>query len=119
MNPGPRRRPSSPNSATSRRRRRSGPNRPHPAFPEIPVRIMLARDDAARLPAFLRGPGKREVNMGNAAVIEELAGSEELDELYRLDASESDPEDEPDDDEEQDDEDEGKEGIKPEGMPHD
>jgi hypothetical protein len=60
--------------------------------------------------------------MGNAAVAEELAGRDELDELdepYRLDASESDPEDEPDDDEEQDDEDEGKEGIKPEGMPHD
>ena len=45
--------------------------------------------------------------------------ADELDELYRLDASESEPEDEPDDDEEQDDEDEGEEGIKPEGMPHD
>jgi hypothetical protein len=59
--------------------------------------------------------------MGNAAVIEELAGSVELDELYRLDASESDPEDEPDegDDEDVDDEDEGGGGVKPEGMPHD
>ena len=61
--------------------------------------------------------------MGNVAVAEELAGSDELDELYRLDASESEPEDgpddEPDDDENEDeDEDEGKEGIKPEGMPH-
>jgi hypothetical protein len=59
--------------------------------------------------------------MGNVAVAEELAGSDELDELYRLDASESEPEDEPDDepdDEENEDEDEGKEGIKPEGMPH-
>jgi hypothetical protein len=59
--------------------------------------------------------------MGNVAVAEELAGSDELDELYRLDASESEPEDEPeDDDDEQDDEDEGDEGtgIKPEGMPH-
>jgi hypothetical protein len=56
--------------------------------------------------------------MGNVAVAEELAGSDELDELYRLDASESDPEDEPDDDDEdQDDEDEGEPGIKPEGMP--
>ena len=59
--------------------------------------------------------------MGNVAVAEELAGSDELDELYRLDASESDPEDEPDDeaqdDEDQDDEHEGGEGIKPEGMP--
>jgi hypothetical protein len=58
--------------------------------------------------------------MGNVAVAEELAGSDELDELYRLDASESDPEDEPEDDDEQDDEDEDDEGtgIKPEGMPH-
>jgi hypothetical protein len=57
--------------------------------------------------------------MGNVAVAEELAGSDELDELYRLDASESEPEDEPDDDENEDeDEDENKEGIKPEGMPH-
>jgi hypothetical protein len=61
--------------------------------------------------------------MGNVAVAEELAGSDELDELYRLDASESDPEDEPEDDE-QDDEDEDQDeddegtGIKPEGMPH-
>ena len=57
--------------------------------------------------------------MGNVAVAEELAGSDELDELYRLDASESDPEDEPedDDDDEDEDEDEGT-GIKPEGMPH-
>jgi hypothetical protein len=60
--------------------------------------------------------------MGNVAVAEELAGSDELDELYRLDASESGPEDEPDDDDEQDDEDEDEDdegtGIKPEGMPH-
>ena len=59
--------------------------------------------------------------MGNVAVAEELAGRDELDELYRLDANESDPEDEPDDeaqdDEAQDDEHEGGEGIKPEGMP--
>jgi hypothetical protein len=54
------------------------------------------------------------------AVAEELADCDELDELYRLDASESDPEDEPEDDDEQDDEDEDNEGggIKPEGMPH-
>ena len=60
--------------------------------------------------------------MGNVAVAEELAGSDELDELYRLDASESDPEDEPEDDDEQDDADEGDDdeglGIKPEGLPH-
>jgi hypothetical protein len=59
--------------------------------------------------------------MGNVAVAEELAGSDELDELYRLDASEPEPEPEPESepDEDEDDEDEGKEGIKPEGMPHD
>jgi len=64
--------------------------------------------------------------MGNVAVAEELAGSDELEELYRLDASESEPEDEPDDepddedqdDEDQDDEDEGDGGIKPGEMPH-
>jgi hypothetical protein len=58
--------------------------------------------------------------MGNVAVAEELTGSDELDELYRLDASESEPEDEPDDDENEDeDEDEDEDnGIKPEGMPH-
>ena len=64
--------------------------------------------------------------MGNVAVAEELAGSDELDELYRLDASESEPEpeaepdddDENQDDEDEDDEDEDEKGIKPEGMPH-
>ena len=57
--------------------------------------------------------------MGNVAVAEELTGSYELDEVYRLDASESKPEDEPDDDENEDeDKDEDNEGIKPEGMPH-
>jgi hypothetical protein len=62
--------------------------------------------------------------MGNVAVAEELAGSDELDELYKLEASESGPED--DEDEEEDDDGEGEEdgedgegeGIKPEGMPH-
>lgn len=59
--------------------------------------------------------------MGNVAVAEELAGSDELDELYRLDASEPEPEPEPDEDEGDEDEGEGEgeEGIKPEGMPHD
>ena len=73
---------------------------------------------------WLGGLESERTTMGNVAVAEELAGRDELDELYRLDASESDPEDEPEDDEqdddEQDDEDEGDEGtgIKPEGMPH-
>jgi hypothetical protein len=58
--------------------------------------------------------------MGNAAVAEELPGAGELDELYRLDASETEPEDEDDEDEDDEDEDEdGDEGgMKPEGMPH-
>ena len=61
--------------------------------------------------------------MGNVAIAEELAGSAELDKLYRLDASESGPEDDEDEEDEEndegegDDEDEG-EGIKPQGMPH-
>jgi hypothetical protein len=71
---------------------------------------------------FLRGRGNERANMGNAVIAGERPGSDELDELYRLDASESDPEDEPEDDEEQDDgeqdDDEGEEGLKPEGMPH-
>ncbi len=52
--------------------------------------------------------------MGNAAVAVELPGAEELDELYRLDASETEPE--PEDDDEDEDEDE--EGVQPEEMPH-
>jgi hypothetical protein len=60
--------------------------------------------------------------MGNAAVAGELASTGELDELYRLDASEGEPEpgdDEPDDDEEEDgDEGDDGGGIEPEDMPH-
>ena len=48
--------------------------------------------------------------MGKLAVAEELASSDELDELYKLDMSETEPEDEQDDEED--------EGIKPEEMPH-
>jgi hypothetical protein len=54
--------------------------------------------------------------MGNVAVAEELAGSDELDELYRLDASE--PEPEPDPDEDQGDTGEDDEEPEPEAMPH-
>jgi len=50
--------------------------------------------------------------MGNA-MTEELPGTDELDELYRLDASETEPED---DDEDEDDEDDEEE--EPEGMPN-
>ena len=50
--------------------------------------------------------------MGNAVVAEELAGSDELEELYKLDASETEPEGE--DDEEGDEED----AEEPEVVPH-
>jgi hypothetical protein len=58
--------------------------------------------------------------MGNAAVAEDLAGVDDLDELYRLNASEAEPEDDEDDEEDDDDEadDEEQGGVKPEGMPH-
>ena len=54
--------------------------------------------------------------MGNAAVAVQWPGAEELEELYRLDASEPEPEPEGDEDEGEDDE--GDEGIQPEEMPH-
>jgi hypothetical protein len=50
--------------------------------------------------------------MGNAAVAELLADTEDLDELYKLSASETDPED--DDDDEEDDEDGD---VEPDVMP--
>ena len=52
--------------------------------------------------------------MGNAAVAEELPGSDELDGLYDLSASESEPEDDDEDDLDEDDEDEE---MEPEDMP--
>jgi hypothetical protein len=52
--------------------------------------------------------------MGNAAVAEELAGIDELEELYKLSASETEPED--DEEDEDEDEEEGG-GMKPEVMP--
>jgi hypothetical protein len=52
--------------------------------------------------------------MSNSAVAEKLPGAEELDELYRLDASETNPEDEPGDGGEGDDEG----GAQPDEMPH-
>jgi hypothetical protein len=50
--------------------------------------------------------------MGNAAVAEVLAGTEDLDELYKLSASEAEPEDDEDDEEDDEDED-----IEPDVMP--
>jgi hypothetical protein len=57
--------------------------------------------------------------MGNAAVAEELPGADELDELYRLDASEPEPEpDEDEDDTDEDDTGEDDEEFMPGGIPH-
>ena len=71
-----------------------------------PARILLAP-----------GAWKSErTTMGNVAVAEELAGCDELDELYRLDASEPEPEPEPEQD--GDDTDEDDEESEPEAMPH-
>ncbi len=54
--------------------------------------------------------------MGNVALTEELAGSAELDELYRLGLCEAEPED--DEDQDGEDEDGEDEGIQPEEFPH-
>ena len=59
--------------------------------------------------------------MANAGVAEKRPGADELDELYRLDASENEPEDEDDEDDDEDegdDEDGDEGGMQPEGMPH-
>jgi hypothetical protein len=57
--------------------------------------------------------------MGNTAVAEEMMTSDDLEELYGLDASESAPEDDEDDkDDLDDDDDDDDEGIQPEEMPH-
>ncbi len=55
--------------------------------------------------------------MGIAAVAEELPGADELDELYRLDASEPEPEDE-DEDEDLEGEDDDEGDMEPRGIPH-
>jgi len=78
-----------------------------------------ARYDAARLGVtiFLAPGGQptRGPPMGNVAVADELAGADALEELYRLDATETEPDN---DDEDEDDEDEGDEGMDPEEIPH-
>lgn len=52
--------------------------------------------------------------MGNAAVAEGLLDVDELDDLYRLDATETEPEPE----EEQEEKEEEEKEVKPEGLPH-
>ena len=49
---------------------------------------------------------KEGIIVGNSALAEELVGTEEIDELYKLDGSESDPEDEGDREDDDEDEDE-------------
>jgi hypothetical protein len=61
---------------------------------------------------------ERMIMMGNAAIAGELAGIDELDELYKLDASESEPEEDEDYDDEEDDDEDDDEGVKPDDMPH-
>jgi hypothetical protein len=62
--------------------------------------------------------------MGNVAVAEELTGTDELEELYELDASESHPEDddeeeeEDDDDDDDEEEDDDEEDKEPDEIPH-
>ena len=53
------------------------------------------------------------ITMGNLAVAEELTGSDELEELYRLDASDTEPEDEEEEEEEPEEEE-----AEPRGIPH-
>ena len=85
---------------------------------------MPGRYDATRLPrTFVGGLWNERVIMGNAAVAEELLpGSDELDELYRLDASETGPEepeeDDEDDDENEDGDEDGGGTFDPEDRPH-
>jgi hypothetical protein len=57
--------------------------------------------------------------MGNVAVADELADADTLEELYRLDATETEPEDEDEDDEDGDDGEAGDDrGMDPEEIPH-
>jgi hypothetical protein len=66
---------------------------------------------------FLGDRGNERVIMGTVAVAEELPpGADELDELYRLDATETEPEPEPEP--EEDAEEAGEEVFRPEDRPH-
>jgi len=67
------------------------------------------------------GQESERITMGNLAVAEELAGSDELEELYRLDASETGPDEDEDEDGEEDEEEEEEEDegeAEPHGIPH-
>ena len=63
------------------------------------------------------GQESERITMGNLAVAEELAGSDDLEELYRLDASETEPEEDEEDEEDEEEEPEEEE-MEPRGIPH-
>ena len=64
------------------------------------------------------GRESERTTMGNLATVEELAGSDELEELYRLDATETGPEEEEEEPEEEEMEPRGMPHEEPGGMPH-
>ena len=65
------------------------------------------------------GQERERITMGNLAVAEELAGSDELEELYRLDACETGPDEDEDEDEDGEEDEEENEGeAEPHGIPH-
>jgi hypothetical protein len=64
------------------------------------------------------GQESERITMGNLAVAEELAGSDELEELYRLDASETGPEEDEEEEEEDEEEEPEEEEMEPRGIPH-
>jgi hypothetical protein len=78
----------------------------------------MLRVSPAFIPSAPRGQENERTIMGNVALTEELISVDELEELYKLDASESEPEDDEEDDEEDDQDDEDDEGAKPDEIPH-
>ena len=64
------------------------------------------------------GRESERTTMGNLATVEELAGSDELEELYRLDATETGPEEEEEEPEEEEMEPMGIPHEEPRGIPH-
>jgi hypothetical protein len=62
-----------------------------------------------------------KITMGNAPIAAELASADELEELFELDASETDPENDGDEDDDGDgdeDDEDGDKGLDPEEIPH-
>jgi hypothetical protein len=85
----------------------------------------MLRVPRMQAPGFPGGRESERIIMGNRAAAEEMMTSDDLEELYGLDASESAPEDDEDDEDPGDDEDDpgdddgdDDEGIQPEEMPH-